>query len=877
MGNSILTPNPEKENDSDNEEYILPQGTKYEKELSLNFKYFNIFWFDPNKSEDYKNYKKCFKNVQFYIEFDIESTINFFNKDSYYDEWIVITPGSKGEELISKLHENQSIRAFLIFCFKPELHEKWIKKYEKVKCLTNESEILCQKLINLNENYLIPNFIYDEQKKKKMDFYLNFNDLKSENKYSLKSVIRENKELLESISKNKNKYNIFCMKTLYYLKQENCLYDFQETIKKENAVFHKYIENIKFEETERLKKIINFVKNVTLISLYFSQYKYLFNLFSYNEIKKILMDDITPKIYMKLYNEKVFEISEKLYGKLMKNESILNEKEDLKQIQTFAILLTFFGLSRHRNKDFIEFYQIINFYRDIDFSLKLLILYVYLIFDEDEEKNLKNNLCLAFSFCDFRPTRIFLEYADTCSKDFKLYLNKEDQKNLDESLTIKDFLVIGDKYFHEKIQNIQKNINIQTIKYLTKIDEIPSYIKNKNIIDSRKEDDNRLTFFYYLIIKAEDFHKNFEKICLISAELALSFIALVYIEDENEILFNKMLVTMVLNLTSILVYSPEDIVKYLSKKINFNFIENVKEILEKDPKLLEFLKVPIPKINFDKNNNEDYQDGCFELAETFDVNLIKNKIIRIITDNIIDMASICYNLYLSYNENNALNLFYKYNCRYYGFSIDPEIIYLEISAIKRILYMYCREELEYKKSFYYILNFDLRTRNPTKIYRYLDIIALINKLIENEELASFKGKVYRATKLEENLIFKIEPGSTMVNTTFWSTSKDFEVAENFLKEQSWRNTFIYCDTFKNNIDIDFENLNMFSEKEILFLPFTEFRVEKIIIEKKYGRKIFSIQLTELGTKNSVNLNNMQIININDMNYINFYEKINEEK
>ena len=191
--------------------------------------------------------------------------------------------------------------------------------------------------------------------------------------------------------------------------------------------------------------------------------------------------------------------------------------------------------------------------------------------------------------------------------------------------------------------------------------------------------------------------------------------------------------------------------------------------------------------------------------------------------------------------------------------------------------MYCREELESKKSFYYILNFDLRTRNPTKIYRYLDIIALINKLIENEELASFKGKVYRATKLEENLIFKIEPGSTMVNTTFWSTSKDFEVAENFLKEQSWRNTFIYCDTFKNNIDIDFENLNMFSEKEILFLPFTEFRVEKIIIEKKYGRKIFSIQLTELGTKNSVNLNNMQIININDMNYINFYEKINEEK
>ena len=107
-------------------------------------------------------------------------------------------------------------------------------------------------------------------------------------------------------------------------------------------------------------------------------------------------------------------------------------------------------------------------------------------------------------------------------------------------------------------------------------------------------------------------------------------------------------------------------------------------------------------------------------------------------------------------------------------------------------------------------------------------------------MASFKGKVYRATKLDENLIFKLEPGSSMVNTTFWSTSKDYDIAENFMKDYEWRNSYIICETLKNNIDLDFENLNPYGEKEVLFLPFTEFRVEKVSFEKKYQKKIFTI-------------------------------------
>ena len=72
----------------------------------------------------------------------------------------------------------------------------------------------------------------------------------------------------------------------------------------------------------------------------------------------------------------------------------------------------------------------------------------------------------------------------------------------------------------------------------------------------------------------------------------------------------------------------------------------------------------------------------------------------------------------------------------------------------------------------------------------------------------------------------------MVNTTFWSTTKDISIAEEFLKQHEWRNVLIYCKTIKNNIDIDFEKLNYYDEKEVFFLPFTEFKVFKIGKEKK---------------------------------------------
>ena len=527
------------------EEYFENENKIYEKELSLNFKYFNVFWFDPNNTHDFDYFKKSFENVRFLKAYDIETIVNFFNKESSIEEWIIILPGSKSEELMSKIHEKEIIKAFFIFCYKPELYKDLSKNYKKIYCVTKDPTILYKKIIEFNRDYLVPYFNFkdnDNENKKIYKFDLKVNNLESKNKFALQSIKREINDLSKSLEKNKNKYNIFCMKTYYYLKNEISFKEFEETIKDENVVFYKYVENMKFEEKDKIKKILKFVKNITLISFYFNSYPYLYNLCSYQEVKNLIKDDITPKDYMKLYDKCVYNISNNLYDKLMKNESILNEKESLKQIQIFAILFTFFGLSRHRHKDFIEFYQIINFYRDIDFCLKFLIFYFYLIFN-DRKNKFMNDLFAALNLCDCRTTRTFLEYANSRLKTLKLALKPEEQKDLDDCLTIKDFIVVGSDNFHKKIKNIEKDMIINSIKYL-KFNDISNYIKNKNLIDCRRKEIRcRITFFYYLIINLDEFCENYNKICLISSEFGITFIIILYIENENKILFDKKILT----------------------------------------------------------------------------------------------------------------------------------------------------------------------------------------------------------------------------------------------------------------------------------------------------------------------------------------------
>ena len=321
-----------------------------------------------------------------------------------------------------------------------------------------------------------------------------------------------------------------------------------------------------------------------------------------------------------------------------------------------------------------------------------------------------------------------------------------------------------------------------------------------------------------------------------------------YIENENNIKIKKKVFNY--NISIIIVYSPYDIIDYLTQKLDFfnPFIIKQREEWE------DLLKIKIPKITFEQNDEDKFQNGCFELAETFDINLIRNKYIFRLENDIDFLSEFRKDIYYIYKEHNALDIFFKQNCLYFGWKLYPELIYFNICFVKRFLYMYCREERPSGKNFYRFINDDLKSRDPRKIYRYINILALINQLIEEGELINFKGKVYRATILDEKLILKLIPGTKMVNTSFWSTSKDKQIAEGFMLRENWRNSFIVCKTVKNNIDL--QQLNPYGEKEILLLPFSEFIVEKISSEMKNGKKKYTIELTELENKNFVRPENM---------------------
>ena len=839
----------------------FPQGTSYEKELMINFKYFNVFWYDPNNTNDYDNFKICFKNVRSIKGNNLNSMLSFFTDETPPNEWIIITPGSKGEEMVLNLEKNKFVHAFFVYCKNTKLHEKWAKSIKKVKCITSNPETLCKELIEINKEFLFPNFKYNDDdidnNQNDFDLLINLNKIETKNIYALNAINAATKKSIKSFSKIKNLYTKFCMKSFQYLNNEKCYLDFAEPIPDENSPFYYFaiLYQTSKEGELTVKKLIQFFKNTVFLSLYFSQYKYLFNLLTFEEVKDIYKEGINQEKINDMSKPLLY--SEELNEKIRKNNSILDEKIKLKELQKFYIMHIFYKYISLN----INFYQVVNYLRDFDFCLRM---YIYSNFNFLNNKNHSFYEDLFQSMSNSFRHYCFTRYLE--DEEYSKELNEESKRIINDTLKVKDFLVIGNKSFQEKIEAIEKNLEKDSFKYL-QINEISDYIIKKNADDKKKK--KIRAYFYYIIITFEEFQNNLEQLILLSAELGITFINLVYIEKDNSSI-QKNYIDNMFNLVSIiLVYSIEEIIKYFSHIIKFNYPMESGGIF----KTIELYEEPN---DLDEIEEKDYQDGCFELAETFDKSIIKNKIALKFGEDI-ETSEISRDLYNVYKEHKALDLFFKQNIKFTNFHLQPEMQTLDICFIKRILYLYCREEKEHQKSFYRMINGDLISKDPKKIDRFIILLGFIYRAIENKELASYNGKVYRATKLDENFILKLKSGTTMINTTFWSTTKDFKVAKRFMEKNAWRNAYIICKNSATNIDIDCEKINPFNEKEVLILPFTEFKVEKIFSEFNYGKKIYIIEVIELGNKSLIKYDDMNIKNFNDLDVTKAVEKYVVEK
>ena len=170
------------------------------------------------------------------------------------------------------------------------------------------------------------------------------------------------------------------------------------------------------------------------------------------------------------------------------------------------------------------------------------------------------------------------------------------------------------------------------------------------------------------------------------------------------------------------------------------------------------------------------------------------------------------------------------------------------------LYAYTLEEKNKEKSFYVLLNNDLRSGDPEKIGRYLPRFSQIYTLLKKNYLESYSGNVYRATCFTKELIKEIKPGKKMLNASLWSSSKKLSVAKNFLFKIKYKNILLHTNIKKgNNIDIHLEKLSAFpNEEEILFLPYCVFEVKsfKKVIEN--GCEYYNLDLIYCEEENKNN-------------------------
>jgi hypothetical protein len=385
------------------------------------------------------------------------------------------------------------------------------------------------------------------------------------------------------------------------------------------------------------------------------------------------------------------------------------------------------------------------------------------------------------------------------------------------------------------------NLPCKNIYYLNE-NEISNFFKKLKKIN------NKYNICKYFLIANEKFGIKFlETIKYICNVYALKIVNIIYIQDKNAKIDKKILQAPII--PTILTYCEKDILNY--------YLDNYERLKERnitdgnifDSFNQELFDYKFPKLSETKIIRE--QDNGWDMIRDVNINLFKlvsyNRIIGYINND-----KFVRDMYEVYKENNCLDLFVNYYGNYFGVENIIEQQASLVAVVKMFLYAYTLEENN-GKSFYSIMNNDLRSGNSAKICRYLTMIRSIYNLIQGKFLKSFSGDVYRATYFKQELIDEIKPGKKMLNASLWSSSKKQSVAKKFLFMYK-KNILLHTKIKEgNNIDIHLEKLSQFpNEEEILFLPFCYFEVKSFKKVKENNLEYYDLELIYCEEENKSN-------------------------
>ena len=224
-------------------------------------------------------------------------------------------------------------------------------------------------------------------------------------------------------------------------------------------------------------------------------------------------------------------------------------------------------------------------------------------------------------------------------------------------------------------------------------------------------------------------------------------------------------------------------------------------------------------------------------------------------------------MYEVYKENNCLEKFLKYYGNYFSGGYLLEQVTTLLAEVKLFLYAYTLEEKEDGKSFYSLMNSDLRSGNSKKISRYLPMFSNIYRCLKQKHLKSYCGDIYRAAYFKKELIEEIQKGKKLLNASLWSSSKKLNVAKKFLFKYK-KNVLLHTKVKEgSNIDIHLENISKYpDEEEVLILPFCFYEVKSFEKKNENNLEYYYLELIYCEEENK--RNKIENVGINMVNMFN---------
>jgi len=488
----------------------------------------------------------------------------------------------------------------------------------------------------------------------------------------------------------------------------------------------------------------------------------------------------------------------------------------------------------------------------IDFCLKYYFRQIY----EDEIYEIEEKIYDDFFSSIFLEEQLKKIHSDlhyiSDTNDINcdsIMFSLEEMKKIDKKRNI---IVFGNKTLKQIIKSIEKNLEINSIVYLEFNDKL------KDDLSQHIKSDQywKLDFIQYwkldfiIVLNLKDSIKYYSQLHLISIELGITFTLVIFLENNNfyihkfPLIFNSFIPIYLVN-------DKNQFIKFVNEWnsiINFPSVQNNKEFISD---FFESIKIQI------KDNSKIEKNNGWALIENENDDLINNCTFIKHSNELYDLSFLISYIISLFKNYSLLDLFLKKYCCFFCPDINPRFCF-DVSVAKKFIYLYTIEESPKNNSFYWIINKELRSGVQAKIAPLIEMIAYIEKEIKNKDLLSYEGLVYRGTYLTEDLINEIKPGKIMINSSFWSSTKDYKIAEEYIMNSGKNNAIIIIDSKGNNIDIDLEKISKYQkEREVLFIPFTPFKVIK-----KYKSNIkkelinFIILQQDLSSNNKCNYDNM---------------------